>query len=68
MNGRYASVEELAESMKLHPKVVRGELRFAFLCPDIVESILNGERGLTLRNLRNVGALSWRTQQTELYE
>jgi site-specific DNA recombinase len=67
-SGKYASVEELAKSAKLHPKVVRGELRFAFLNPNIVESVLNGDRGLTLRNLRKVEALSWRTQHAELYE
>jgi site-specific DNA recombinase len=67
-SGKYASVEELAESAKLHPKVMRGELRFAFLSPDIVELILNGERGLVLRNLRKVGALNWRAQHAELYE
>jgi site-specific DNA recombinase len=67
-SGKYASVEELAKSAKLHPKVVRGELRFAFLNPNIVESVLNGDRGLTLRNLCKVEALSWRTQHAELYE
>jgi site-specific DNA recombinase len=65
---RYASVEELAKSVKLHPKVVRGELRFAFLSPNIVESALNGDHGLTLRNLRKVESLNWRTQHAELYE
>jgi site-specific DNA recombinase len=67
-SGKYASVEELAKSAKLHPKVVRGELRFAFLSPNIVESALNGDRALTLRNLRKVESLNWRTQHAELYE
>jgi len=67
-DGKYVSVEALAESAKLHPKVVRGELRLAFLSPNIVESILNGEHSLTLRNMREVGALSWRGQQAELYK
>ena len=65
-DGKYASVEELAESAKLHPKVVRHGLRFAFLSADIVESVLNGDPGLTLRNLRKVGALNWRAQHAEL--
>jgi hypothetical protein len=64
----YASVEERAASAKLHPKVVRNELRLAFLSPDIVRAILEGAGGLTLRNLRKVAALSWRAQQAELYE
>jgi site-specific DNA recombinase len=67
-SGKYASVEELAKCAKLHPKVVRGELRFAFLSPNIVESALSGDRALTLRNLRKVESLNWRTQHAELYE
>jgi site-specific DNA recombinase len=67
-SGKFASVEELAKSAKLHPKVVRGELRFAFLSPNIVESVLNGDCGLALRNLRKVESLNWRTQHAELYE
>jgi hypothetical protein len=67
-SGKYASVEELAKSTKLHPKVVRGELRFAFLSPNIVESALSGDRALTLRNLRRVESLNWRIQRAELYE
>jgi len=59
---------ELAASAKLHPKVVRNELRLAFLSLDIVEAFFNCVGGLTLRNLRKVGALSWRAQQAELYE
>jgi site-specific DNA recombinase len=67
-SGKYASVEELAKCAKLHPKVVRQELRFAFLSPNIVESALNGDCGLALRNLRKVESLNWRTQHAELYE
>jgi len=67
-SGKYASVEGLAKSAKLHPKVVRHELRFAFLSPNIVESALNGDCGLALRNLRKVESLNWRTQHAELYE
>jgi len=67
-DGKYASVEELAESAKLHPKVVRHGLRFPFLSPNIVESVLNRDCGLTLRNLRKVEAMNWRTQHAELYE
>ncbi len=66
--GKYASVEELAKSAELHPKVVRRELRFAFVSPNIVESVLNGDSGLALRNLRKVESLNWRTQHAELYE
>jgi hypothetical protein len=33
-----------------------------------VESALNGDCGLALRNLRKVESLNWRTQHAELYE
>jgi site-specific DNA recombinase len=62
------SVEQLAESAKLHAKVVRNELRLAFLSPDIVAAVLNGFGKFGLRELRKCAALNWRVQQTELYE
>ncbi len=64
--GKYDSVEELAASAKMHTKVVRQELRFAFLCPDITDAVLNGSSELSLRDLRKVAALNWRIQQIEL--
>jgi hypothetical protein len=67
-DGKYASVEELAASAKLHAKVVRNELRLAFLSPDIVDAVLNGSGGFGLRDLRKCAALKWRIQQTELHE
>jgi len=66
--GKYGSVEELAASAKLHAKVVRDELRLAFLSPDIVDAVLNGSGGFGLRDLRKCAALNWRVQQSELYE
>jgi site-specific DNA recombinase len=33
-DGTYGSVEELADENKLHPKVVRQNLRLAFLSPE----------------------------------
>jgi len=67
-DGKYVSVEELAASAKLHVKVVRNELRLAFLSPDIVDAVLNGSSRFGLRDLRKCAALNWRVQQTELYE
>jgi hypothetical protein len=67
-DGKYVSVEELAASAKLHAKVVRNELRLAFLSPDIVDAVLNGSGGVGLRDLRKCAALNWRVQQTELSE
>jgi hypothetical protein len=67
-DGSHASVEELAKSARLHPKVVRQELRFAFIAPDILEALLNGCGEFTLRDLRKVAALNWRVQQIEISE
>jgi DNA invertase Pin-like site-specific DNA recombinase len=66
-NGAYASVEELAASAKLNPKVIRNELRLAFLSPAIIDAILNGKPGCSLPELRRIAAIDWCSQQSELY-
>ncbi|MCX7307063.1 MAG: recombinase family protein [Afipia sp.] len=45
---KFETVEALAASVKLHPKVVRQELRYAFLAPTITEAMLNGGQPATL--------------------
>jgi hypothetical protein len=65
-NGSYASVEELAKAAALHPKVIRNELKLAYLAPDIVEAILSGKRDFSLPDLRDLSALSWRRQEQAL--
>ncbi|MGL5164875.1 MAG: recombinase family protein [Afipia sp.] len=47
-NNKFDAVEALAASVKLHPKVVRQELRYAFLAPTIMEAILTGDQPSTL--------------------
>lgn len=47
-NGRFSTVEALAVSVTLHPKLVRQELRYAFLAPAITQKILTGEQPATL--------------------
>jgi hypothetical protein len=47
-SGKFDSVEALAAFVKLHPKVVRQELRYAFLAPTITEAILTGDQPPTL--------------------
>jgi hypothetical protein len=66
-NGTYASVGELAANAKLNSKVVRNELRLAFLGPEILDAILNGKPGCSLPDLRRIAALDWRSQRSELY-
>ena len=65
-NADFASIEELATSVKLHPKVVRNEIRLAFLAPEISESILTAGCAFGLPDLRKVSALSWQKQLEEL--
>jgi site-specific DNA recombinase len=43
-DGTHTSIESLAASAKLHPKIIRQALRFAFLAPEITESILEGSQ------------------------
>jgi site-specific DNA recombinase len=59
-NGTYASVDELPASAKLNSKVVRNELRLAFLAPEILDAILNCKPGCSLPGLRRITAISWR--------
>jgi site-specific DNA recombinase len=47
--GRFSSIEELATSANLHPKVVRQALRLAFLSPDITTAILTGDPSTNLK-------------------
>jgi hypothetical protein len=41
---RYASVNELAADAKLNSKLVRNELRLAFLAREVLDAIMNGGR------------------------
>ena len=65
-NDGYASVEELAIVANLHPKVIRNELKLAYLAPKIIEAVLSGGRGFSLPDLRDLSALSWHGQEQEL--
>ena len=62
--GTFDSVEALAASVKLHPKVVRQELRYAFLAPSITEAILTGEQPptLTLARIPKALPMAWSGQ------
>jgi site-specific DNA recombinase len=47
-NNKFDTVEALAASVKLHPKLLRQEMRYAFLAPPIIAAILNGDQSQTL--------------------
>lgn len=61
-----ASIEELATSVGLHPKVVRKSIRLAFLAPEITAAILAGNQppGLALASLNTSHLpVSWQKQK-----
>jgi hypothetical protein len=59
-SGRFSSIEELATTTKLHPKVVRQALRLAFLSPELTSAILEGDQPwLTLRQIPKRLSLPW---------
>jgi site-specific DNA recombinase len=64
-DGRFDTVEALAASAKAHPKMLRQELRLAFLAPDILAAILQGDQpaGLTLTAMLPTLSLSWAAQR-----
>jgi site-specific DNA recombinase len=66
-DGIFGSVDELAANAKLNSKVVRNELRLAFLAPEILDAILNIKPGCSLSDLRRIKAISWHSQRSELY-
>jgi hypothetical protein len=51
-HGTYNSIEQLAEANSLHPKVVRQNLRLAFLSPDATSAILEGRQPARLSLVR----------------
>jgi site-specific DNA recombinase len=64
-DGAYESIEQLAETNSLHPKVVRQALRLAFLSPDVTSAILEGRqpKGLSLAQIPKLLPLSWTTHR-----
>jgi site-specific DNA recombinase len=48
LDGRNPGLGSLAKQVKLEPRYVRKVLAFAFLAPDIIESILDGRQPLNL--------------------
>jgi len=62
-DGTYESVEELAEAIDLHPKVIRNRIRLAFLAPAIVENTLLGSAAKRwIKNPKCIDPLRWSEQ------
>ena len=68
-NGTYDSVEALATAVKLHPKVIRSRIQFAFLAPVITTAILNRKQpaAFSLRHFDRAFSVNWNQQKTQLF-
>ena len=67
-NNRFATVETLAASVNLHPKLVRQELRYAYLAPTITQAIIDGNQpaALSLARIPKTLPLTWSEQRRAL--
>lgn len=63
-SGEYDSVESLAEKDKVHPKVLRLNIRLAFLSPAVTEAVLEGRHRPSLRvgALQKIAQMPWEDQ------
>jgi site-specific DNA recombinase len=65
-SGRQTSIEALAAEANIHPKVIRQELRLAFLPPDLMRAALEGEATIELRQIPKTLPLSWQKQHRSI--
>lgn len=66
-DGTFSSIEDLAEAADYHPKVVRQNLRLAFLPPEVTEKIVAGEPlPFTLGTIPKQLPLDWASQRRAL--
>jgi hypothetical protein len=63
-NGEYGSIEDLAKAVRIHPKVIRQNLRLAFLAPSITQAILEGlqTNRISLSTIPNKLPIRWSEQ------
>jgi site-specific DNA recombinase len=68
-DGKYGSIEQLAEANRLHPKVVRHALRLAFLSPEVTSAILERGQptGLSLAQIPKLLPLPWTEHRRLLF-
>lgn len=66
-SGHCDSIEALAKDVKLHPKIIRQQLRLAFLAPTITEAAITGKTGhtLILTAIPKTLPLSWFKQRKD---
>ena len=67
-DGTHKTVESLAQSVSVHPKIVRNGIRMAFLAPDITAAILEGRQPATLnlRDFKKHLSIGWTAQRQAL--
>lgn len=65
-SGRQTSIEALAAEFNIHPKVIRQELRLAFLPPDLMKAALEGETAIELKQIPKTLPLSWQEQHRSI--
>jgi site-specific DNA recombinase len=60
-DGTYSSVEKLADANNIHPKVIRQNLRLAFLSSEVTSAILDGSQpaSLSLTCIPKLLSLKW---------
>ncbi|MGY4471975.1 hypothetical protein ACVWWK_007684 [Bradyrhizobium sp. LB9.1b] len=61
-SNRHASIESLADSVGIHPKIVRQGLRLAFLAPDVTSAIVNEGCPVKLKQIPKTLPLAWSDQ------
>jgi site-specific DNA recombinase len=66
--GEHTTIESLASSVNMNPKVIRKYIRLAFLDPKITEAVLQGRqpKSLTVKALVKSASLSWAEQRNGL--
>jgi hypothetical protein len=67
-DGTHKTVKSLAQSVGVHPKIVRNGIRMAFLAPNVTKAILEGDQqpGLRLKDFIGPVPLSWSGQRLAL--
>lgn len=68
--GRYGSIAELAQAVKMNRHYLARLLRLTLLAPDIIEAILDGREpdGMSLEQLRRPMSMVWEEQRKMLVE
>lgn len=68
-DGKFDTIETLAEAVKLNPNVLRQNIRLAFLDPRIADAIMQDRiSNVSVTDLARCDAINWDKQARELFE